>query len=50
MAADLERKRAATGPTQNPIAADTEHTHILPFQNITARDKTQSERKGEILK
>ena len=50
MAADLERKRAATGPTQNPIAADTEHTHILPFQNITARNKTQSERKGEILK
>lgn len=39
---DLKRKRAATGQTQNPIAADTEHTHILPFQNITARNKTQS--------
>ena len=42
---DLERKRAATGQTHNPIAADTEHTHILPFQNNTARKKRQSERK-----
>lgn len=47
---DLKRKRAATGPTQNPIAAGHRtHTFCL-FRISQPGTKNNLEKKGEILK